>query len=524
MEADLGDIAALALSHDPLAARAAAEAHLRAHGPCADAEAVLAFTQVLTCEFDAALAWLPEPGDPITRQVADFVSAVCLAHQPTYEDEGPVSSAYLGLGAFVTVETAMSAGQITRAERLAVAQAGALADFGDGTYWAWNQVALARSLAFQGRVTEAREQIDLVLADGRSDAWPAVDRIARGVRAFVAAHEGEPGRAAAFADGLADELPEPRTYLESAAFVLAAFAKQAEGRVEAVESLLLHGGGGAYLPRYQIVDRTYAYEILVEATIARGDAGGARAWVELAEALPVDAHDMASAALARSRARLALALDDPETGARESTLSQQRAALVGGSLEVLRSQLLNAAASRAQGTGPVDVEGLEEVARLAAGTGARAVREWAARELALRGRRVRNVLGQGWDSLTDRQKLVGLLAAQGLRNREIGARLFVSERTVEGHVASVLEALGAPSRVGIGQHLPASERTGRSGHLDLTPRQRSVADLVAEGRSNAAIAAVLGISEKTVEKHVSDLFDRLKVQSRAGIAALVRDG
>lgn len=43
----------------------------------------------------------------------------------------------------------------------------------------------------------------------------------------------------------------------------------------------------------------------------------------------------------------------------------------------------------------------------------------------------------------------------------------------------------------------------------LTPRQREVLTLLAEGRSNAAIARRLGIAEKTVVQHVSVIYDQL---------------
>lgn len=518
MAGSLGGIAELALSHDPAAALVAIGDHL--HEPTPTTDAVVAFVRVLMCDFDAASSWQPEDDDPLTLAVAGFVAAVCLAQMPSEVPAIDPASPYAGLHAFVSVEAAMSGGQITRAEELARAAEPALEDLADGTYWGWNRVALSRALAFQGRFTEAREAIDAALNDPRRHAWPAVDRIARGVRAFVAANEGDPAPTAAYVASLRAELPAPRSYLESAAFVLAAFAAQATGEHDAIEELAVFGGGGDYLPRYQIVDRIYAYENLIESALGRGDVPAARRWLELAEALPTEQHDMASALVARGRARIALALDDPHTGALESGRSEERAALVGGSLEVFRAQLLQAVASRAQGA-EVDVGQLEQVALLAARTGARVVRAWAVRELAVQGRRLRNVPGQGWDALTDRQRLVAVLAAQGLRNREIGAQLFVSERTIEGHVAAVLDALGAPSRVGIGRHIPGAP-TADAGDVRLTPRQQAVADLVAEGRSNAAIAQDLGISEKTVEKHVSDLFVRLGVQSRAGIAALVR--
>jgi DNA-binding NarL/FixJ family response regulator len=43
----------------------------------------------------------------------------------------------------------------------------------------------------------------------------------------------------------------------------------------------------------------------------------------------------------------------------------------------------------------------------------------------------------------------------------------------------------------------------------LTPREREVLSLIAQGRSNAAIAGTLFITPKVVEKHVANIFDKL---------------
>lgn len=53
----------------------------------------------------------------------------------------------------------------------------------------------------------------------------------------------------------------------------------------------------------------------------------------------------------------------------------------------------------------------------------------------------------------------------------------------------------------------------------LTARQAEVADLIAEGLTNRQIGRRLGISEKTVELHVSAVLARLGLPSRAGVAA-----
>ena len=56
-------------------------------------------------------------------------------------------------------------------------------------------------------------------------------------------------------------------------------------------------------------------------------------------------------------------------------------------------------------------------------------------------------------------------------------------------------------------------RTRRDDPLDrLTPTQRSVLELVAEGRSNKGIAQQLHISERTVESHISVIFDLLGLE------------
>lgn len=51
----------------------------------------------------------------------------------------------------------------------------------------------------------------------------------------------------------------------------------------------------------------------------------------------------------------------------------------------------------------------------------------------------------------------------------------------------------------------------------LTPREREILQLIAEGNTNAAIAKTLGISEKTVEKHRGSLMAKLPARDLAGL-------
>jgi len=70
--------------------------------------------------------------------------------------------------------------------------------------------------------------------------------------------------------------------------------------------------------------------------------------------------------------------------------------------------------------------------------------------------------------------------------------------------------------------LGASEAAGRSdaAFSQLTPREREILELVAHGLDNAQIAARLGLSEKTVRNHITPIFDKLDVATRA--QAIVR--
>jgi len=55
----------------------------------------------------------------------------------------------------------------------------------------------------------------------------------------------------------------------------------------------------------------------------------------------------------------------------------------------------------------------------------------------------------------------------------------------------------------------------------LTPQQRKVAVLVAEGNSNSTIAAMLGITERMVEVHRSKAYEKLGVDKPAELATTI---
>ncbi|MFD1734285.1 response regulator transcription factor [Deinococcus malanensis] len=59
----------------------------------------------------------------------------------------------------------------------------------------------------------------------------------------------------------------------------------------------------------------------------------------------------------------------------------------------------------------------------------------------------------------------------------------------------------------------------------LSPRELEVLRLLAEGRSNREVAQKLTLSEKTVARHVENVFNKLGVHSRASAVAIaIREG
>jgi DNA-binding NarL/FixJ family response regulator len=87
--------------------------------------------------------------------------------------------------------------------------------------------------------------------------------------------------------------------------------------------------------------------------------------------------------------------------------------------------------------------------------GATALAAQAETELRATGAKPRRVLLSGLEALTASERRIAELAAEGLTNREIAQTLFITNRTVEGHLTNVFNKLDVESRT----RLPAALAT-----------------------------------------------------------------
>ncbi|MFM8599047.1 MAG: response regulator transcription factor [Mycobacterium sp.] len=134
-------------------------------------------------------------------------------------------------------------------------------------------------------------------------------------------------------------------------------------------------------------------------------------------------------------------------------------------------------------------------------------------------------LKEAWSELTDvwngcaferarTQLLVGQLQRRRRRTQPARAALNAA--------AAVFEELGSPLWAGHAQReLHRLERRAAGG--ELTETERQVAEHAAAGMTNNEIAAVLYISAKTVEMHLSSAYRKLGVRSRTQLVERLRE-
>jgi len=158
--------------------------------------------------------------------------------------------------------------------------------------------------------------------------------------------------------------------------------------------------------------------------------------------------DIACAFFRLGQARVAAAAGNThEAASMAAQATEHFSALDTNSFQACAFELLGR--TRLEGDQKGAIEALERAAALFDAGGATWRRDRVVevlRNLGSRGRRVA-AAALGPASLTDRERDVARLAAQGLSARQIGETLFIGARTVEGHLARAYAKLGVSTKV-----------------------------------------------------------------------------
>jgi DNA-binding CsgD family transcriptional regulator len=183
---------------------------------------------------------------------------------------------------------------------------------------------------------------------------------------------------------------------------------------------------------------------LIEAAVRSGAPEHAeRALSRLAESVPARGSEWASGIEARSRALLS---NGPaaEHAYREAIDRLGHTRLHG---ELARAHLLYGEWLRRTRRRLDAREQLRRAHEMFTAMGMEAFAQRAERELRATGERVRRRAAETGEALTDQEAQIVGLVREGLSNPEIGARLFLSPRTIEWHMSRIFTKLGITSRM-----------------------------------------------------------------------------
>jgi len=199
--------------------------------------------------------------------------------------------------------------------------------------------------------------------------------------------------------------------------------------------------------------RAWARVELIEAAQRTGETGlAAVALKELVEAASVGERDWGLGLLARSRALLSTG-EDAEGSYREAIERLGRTKLRP---DLARAHLLYGEWLRRENRRLDAREQLRIAHERFTTIGMEAFAERARAELQATGEHVRARAPEARDDLTAQERQIAELARDGLSNPEIGARLFLSPRTVEWHLRHVFGKLGIRSRRELARALPGA--------------------------------------------------------------------
>lgn len=342
---------------------------------------------------------------------------------------------------------------------------------------------IAGGRTMRGDLRGAEDEVGDVLADADAAGDLLTRFNALIARSFVLGWQGKTAAALAAAEMSIESAAELGASIEGLGYLALGAAHLAAGDVAAAKDALEKAYG-------RIPDAGFSSTNLMwraDAERAAGNVVTARLWADQAVSVTVGYFRMLAL---NTRARVALAEDDAEAAERDAHDALACAADTGAQLGLPdvfdglaglaaraasypeAARLFGAAEAIRQRTGEVRyaIHQTDYEASIAALRDAMGQNDfdagWAegaalsteeAIAYARRGRGERKRPSTGWASLTPAERDVVRLLSEGLSNKEIATRLFVSPRTVETHLTHVYTKLELSSRVQLAQEVTRRE-------------------------------------------------------------------
>jgi predicted ATPase/DNA-binding CsgD family transcriptional regulator len=349
-----------------------------------------------------------------------------------------------------------------------------LADaFGDRFMSRYSRVFLAAALTMQGKLAECLLVCRTLIEEARVAEDRPMETFGLMTLAQVHAFGGDAGPARAAAEAALEIAATLGGFHDDSTYVAVANAALAAGDAPRAKAACDEALRHTY-PLKELFTKSLVP--MAEATMGCGDLGAARRWTDDTVAI-VPGYHRAVALIAR--ARVAVAQGEPQQAERDLHDAIATAERTGGRLHLPNAleclaglaadtnpehaaRLFGAADSMRQRHGEMRFQifqaaydaSLEKVREAlghkdfaAAWSEGGALSTSEAISYARRGRGVRGRPANGWESLTPTELDVVRLVSEGLPNKDIGARLFISPRTVQTHLTHVYAKLGLTSRV-----------------------------------------------------------------------------
>ncbi|BBZ41234.1 transcriptional regulator [Mycobacterium conspicuum] len=346
-------------------------------------------------------------------------------------------------------------------------------ELGDSFMSRYSRVFLGGALVLQGKLAEALRVSRELVEEARAAQDLPMETFGLMTLAQALTFTGDATAGRAAAQAALENGAAMGGFHEDTAYLALAIAELASGNITAAKQAC-DAAWGCTSPLKELFVRSFVP--MAEATMGCGDLVTARRWADDTVAAVPGSHQVTALT---ARAGVAVAQGESQQAERDlhdaleiadrtggylhlPDALERLAALVADSNPEHAARLFGAAEGMRQRHGEIRFkafqasydsalskvrEALEQHDFDGAWSEGNALSTGEAISYAQRGRGTRGRPASGWESLTPTELDVVRLVREGLSNKDIGARLFISPRTVQTHLTHVYAKLGVTSRV-----------------------------------------------------------------------------